>query len=225
MNRVISHILNNNLFSFQTNFDHLLLNNLCCYLRFCKRIRPGIAKHSLSHHTIFITSNNLKHFGCGSPGRSDYSHFVRRNFVHAHSGHIYINIRGYIMMWVMHFVEQLLTQGVKVDAPTSARSFADHSITILPHFRNRIAYVRDIRYRAPISSKVSSSRLTATLKEMSNDDALGQSIPVVPTPTQLMYHGSEEKSGICDTACQYDISSCIQVRKGDAHLLQLIETL
>src|SRR6266705_757493 len=221
MNRVISHILNNDLFSFQTNFDHLLLNNLCCYLRFGKRIRPGIAKHSLSHHAIFITSNNLKHFGRGSPGRSNYTYFVRCNLVHADGGHIDINVRGQIMMWVMHFVEQLLTQGIKVDAPTSARSFADYSITILPHFRNRIAYVREIRYRVPISS----SRLTATLKEMSNDDALGQFIPVVPTPTQLMYHGSEEKSGICDTACQYDIGSCIQVRKGDAHLLQLIETL
>src|SRR6266516_6938986 len=209
MNRVISHILNTDLFRFQTNCDHLLLDNLCCYLSFGKRVRPGIAKHSLSHHAIFITSNNLKHFGCGSPSSPGYSYFVRCNLVHAHSGHIYINIRGYIMMWVMHFVEQLLTQGIKVDAPTSARSFADYSITILPHFGNGIAYVREIRYRAPISSKVSSRRLTATLQEMPNDDALGQFIPVVPTPVQLMYHGSEEKSGICDTACQYDISSCI----------------
>src|SRR5437667_11280115 len=113
------------------------------------------------------------------------------------------------MMWVMHLVEQLLTKGIKVDAPTSARSFADYSITILPHFCNRIAYVREIRYRAPISSKVSSRRLTATLHEMSNDDALRQFIPVVPIPSQLMYHRSEEKSGICDTTCQYDISSYI----------------
>src|SRR6266516_2406775 len=209
MNRVISHILDNNFFRFQTNFDHLLLNNLCCYLRFGKRFRPGIAEHGLSHHAIFITSNNLEHFGRGSPRSLSYSYFVRRNFVQAHSGHIDINVRGQIMMWVMHFVEQLLTQGIKVDAPTSARSFADYSITILPHFGNGIAYVREIRYRAPISSKVSSRRLTATLQEMPNDDALGQFIPVVPTPVQLMYHGSEEKSGICDTACQYDISSCI----------------
>src|SRR6266487_3341960 len=209
MNRVISHILNNDLFSFQTNFDHLLLNNLCCYLRFGKRIRPGIAKHSLSHNAIFITSDNLEHFGRGSPCSSSYSYLIRCNFVHAHSGHIYINIRGYIMMWVMHFVEQLLTQGIKVDAPTSARSFADYSIAILPHFRNRIAYVRKIRYRAPISSKVSSRRLTAALQEMSNDDALRQFIPVVPTPAQLMYRRSKEKCGICDTACQYDIRPCI----------------
>src|SRR6266536_4179560 len=101
------------------------------------------------------------------------------------------------MIWIMHFVEQLLTQGIKVDAPTSARSFADYSITILPHFGNRIAYVRKIRYRAPISSKISSSRLAAALQEMSYDDALGQFIPVVPTPAQFMNHGSEEKSGIC----------------------------
>src|SRR5205823_6215726 len=126
-----------------------------------------------------------------------------------HSGHIYIYIRGQIMMWIVHFVEQLLTQGIKVDTPTSARSFADDSITILPYFGNGIANVRKIGYRAPISSKISSRRLTATLQEMSNDDTLRQLIPVVPTPSQFIYHGSEDKGGICDTACQNDISSCI----------------
>src|SRR5229473_740184 len=210
MNRVVSDTLDNDLFGFQTYFDHLLLNDLCRQLGFNKRIGPGIAEHGLSHHAIFKTSNNLEHFGRRSPFRPDYTYFVKSNLFHTQGGHVHIDIGRHIMAWVMHFVEQLLTQGIKVDAPASARSFADNSITVLPHLGNGIAYVRKIGNRTPISAEVASRRLTAALQEMPDDDTLRQFIPVVPTPVQLVHHWSEKKSSIRDTARQHDIRSCIQ---------------
>ena len=67
------------------------------------------------------------------------------------------------MAWVMHLVEQLLAQGIKVNTPPGARSFADHSIAIFPHFGDRIAYMRKIGNRTPISAKVAASCLAAAL--------------------------------------------------------------
>src|SRR5260370_24070824 len=111
--------------------------------------------------------------------------------------------------WGMMCLGQLVTKGTKVQRPASAGSFADNSITVLPHLGNGIAYVRKIGNRTPISAEVASRRLTAALQEMPDDDTLRQFIPVVPTPAQLVHHWSEKKSSIRDTAHQHDIRSCI----------------
>src|SRR5260370_36079947 len=106
-------------------------------------------------------------------------------------------------------VDDVSMRVIKVTTTAGAGSFADNSITVLPHLGNGIAYVRKIGNRTPISAEVAARRLTTALQEMPDDDTLRQFIPVVPTPAQLVHHWSEKKSSIRDTARQHDIRSCI----------------
>ena len=110
-------------------------------------------------------------------------------------------------MRIVHFVEQLLADGVERHASAGARRLGDGRRAVGAHLGDRIADVQQIRDVLPLArgAEVAARALARAFQQVTDSKPKREAVPVVPAPAQLMHDRSERQRRVRYAPRQHDV--------------------
>ena len=104
--------------------------------------------------------------------RAGEAHFVLRGFLQIDAGHVERNVGREIGRRIVHLVEDLLGDGVAIDAPAAAGRLGDGDRAVVAHLRDRKADAVDVRHVLQAGlGEIAAGRLPAAFEQVPGEHA------------------------------------------------------
>ena len=101
-----------------------------------------------------------------------------------------------------------------LDAPARPRRLRDHRGAVGVDLRDRVRQIPRVGERPPVAAVVAAETLAGALEQVTDEDARGEPVPVVPRPAVLVRERREEQRRVGDPAGDHDVGA-LRERVGD----------